>query len=69
MYISILRLMKSWVPSEAVHRGTARVCASGSRKRIQDAVGPNEAPMSVVAFPLMGVGDFTLPSTTPGAFI
>ena len=39
----------------------------GRRRRIQAAVPPDVAPMSVVAFPLMGVGDFTLPSAAPGS--
>ena len=42
---------------------------SRRRRRIQAVLGDNESPLSIVAFPLLGVGDFTFPSTTPGVYL
>ena len=36
------------------------------RRRIETALDDDEVALTIVAFPMFGVGDFTFPSTTPG---
>ena len=49
-----------------MHLHCVALYRAARRRRIQSVLGADESPLSIVAFPLLGVGDFTYPSTEPG---